>query len=70
MNTEQFELKGDFVVLTSLLKAIGIAATGGHAAMLVVDGEVLVNGEQESRKRRKCRKGDKIEVSGQMIIIV
>ncbi len=70
MNPKEFELNGEFILLTSLLKLIGIAATGGHAGLMVSEGEVIVNEEIESRKRRKCRVGDQIEVNGQIINIV
>ena len=32
--------------------------SGGEAKMFVTDGLVTVNGEPESRKRRKLRSGD------------
>lgn len=41
-----------------------IAQTGGHAKMLVDDGQVLVNGEPELRKRRKLIAGDIVECEG------
>jgi ribosome-associated protein len=46
------------------LKALGIAETGGHAKMIVEDGEVLRNGEVELRKRAKLVPGDVIELEG------
>ena len=70
MTKREFELKGEFIPLTSLLKATGIASTGGHASIMVENGEVKVNEESESRKRRKLRKGDKVETQERIIIIV
>jgi ribosome-associated protein len=70
MSKTEFQLRGEMVLLTSLLKAVGLAATGGHAGLLVEEGEVKVNGEVESRKRRKLYKGDQVKVSEQLIIIV
>jgi ribosome-associated protein len=65
----EFKLKTEYIELTQLLKATGISETGGHAKLMVEDGIVFVNGNQESRKRAKLRPGDVIKVSGETIII-
>jgi len=65
----EFELSSEFIELTKLLKLLRIAETGGHAKILVEDGEVYLNGNQEFRKRAKLRTGDKIEVLGEQILI-
>ncbi len=62
--------KTEFIELLKLLKIQSLAQSGGHAKMIVEDGLVFVNGEQEFRKRRKLRPGDKIEVEGTLIEIV
>ncbi len=56
----------------SLLKASGLAQTGGHAGILIEEEEVLVNGELELRKRRKLIVGDEVLVqeSGMRVLIV
>ena len=58
MNSITFQLKGDYIELIQLLKALGIAQTGGHAKMIVDDGLVERNGEVETRKRAKIVVGD------------
>jgi ribosome-associated protein len=63
----EFQIKGEYIDLLQLFKATGIASTGGVASMMVEDGLVLVNGEVESRKRRKLRPGDEVQVDGQMV---
>lgn len=65
----EFILKDEYIELLKLLKLLRIAQTGGHAKMMVEDGEVIRNGEPEFRKRAKLKKGDVIEISGQKIII-
>jgi ribosome-associated protein len=70
MTNEQFELKTEFIDLLQLLKATGYAATGGEAKMMVEDGLIDVNSEQESRKRRKLRLGDKVNIDGQVLIVL
>jgi ribosome-associated protein len=65
----EFQLKSEYIELLKLLKLLGFAETGGHAKILVEDGEVFLNGQPEFRKRAKLRKGDKIEVLGETIFI-
>ena len=64
-----FKIKGEYIELIALLKATGIAETGGHAKHLVDEGEVQRNGEMETRKRAKLIPGDVIEVLGNTICI-
>lgn len=61
MSTD-FKIEGDYIELIQLLKATGIAQTGGHAKFIVEDGEVIRNGEVEMRKRAKLIPGDEIRV--------
>lgn len=65
----EFKLKSEYIELVKLLKLFGIAETGGHAKIIVENGEVFLNGTQEFRKRAKLRAGDKIEVLGEKISI-
>ena len=50
----------DFIKLDSLLKLCDIAQTGGHAKILVSEGEIEVNGEVCEQRGRKIKPGDKI----------
>jgi|TARA_B100001093_G_scaffold399690_1_gene387203 ribosome-associated protein len=70
MTNEQFGLKTEFIDLLQLLKATGHAATGGEAKMMVQDGLIKVNGELESRKRRKLRLGDEVNIDDQVLILL
>ena len=65
----EFKLTSEYIELVKLLKLLRIAETGGHAKIMVENGEVFLNGEQEFRKRAKLRSGDKIEVLGEKIVI-
>jgi len=66
----EFELTSEYIELIKLLKLIGIAESGSHAKYLVEEGEVLVNGTVEFRKRNKLRKGDVIIALDQTVTIV
>lgn len=60
MTVVTFELRGEFIALNALIKAAGLAGSGGAAKGLVADGAVRVNGEAETRRRRKIRAGDRV----------
>jgi ribosome-associated protein len=55
------EISKEPVELYKILKFEGLVSTGGEAKLLIADGQVLVNGEIETRKRRKIVDGDTIE---------
>ena len=57
-----FELRGDFIPLDALLKATGLAASGGAAKALVADGQVSVDGQTELRKTAKLRAGQVVSL--------
>ena len=54
----------DFIELDKLLKRENLAASGGEARYLIDQGMVQVNGEVETRRRRKCRPGDLVVFAG------
>ena len=64
------ELEADFVALYKILKFEGLTDSGGMAKQVIADGQVSVNGEVETQKRKKIIAGDKIEFSGQFIQVV
>ena len=66
----EFELTEDYIELIKLLKVLQIAENGAMAKTLVENGEVVRNGEPESRKRAKIRKGEVIKVLGQTIKVI
>lgn len=57
-----FQIRGELITLDALLKATGIASSGAHAKQLVSEGAVKVDGEVESRRTRKLRGGELVEV--------
>ncbi|WMJ74716.1 RNA-binding S4 domain-containing protein [Cytophagaceae bacterium ABcell3] len=64
----QFELNThEYIELNKLLKITNLVGTGGEANVLITDGEVLVNGQVETQKRKKLRSGDTVEFDGQTI---
>lgn len=55
------------VELYKILKFEGLVTTGGEAKLLIGDGQVAVNGETETRRRRKIVNGDTIEFRGEKL---
>lgn len=52
----------EFIPLVQLLKVTQVANSGGEAQMLVVEGQVLLNGVVDYRKRAKIRTGDVVSL--------
>ena len=61
------EISKQPVELFKILKFEGMVSSGGEAKLVIADGQVQVNGEVETRKRKKITSGDTIEF-GQDII--
>jgi ribosome-associated protein len=52
------------VTLGAFLKLAGGAATGGHAKLMIQEGDVRVNAVVETRRGRKLVAGDTVGVGG------
>jgi ribosome-associated protein len=53
--------------LGQALKAASLVGSGGEAKVLIQAGEVLVNGEIETRRGRKLHKGDVVEIGDERL---
>ena len=53
--------------LGQALKVAGLVGSGGEAKVLIQAGEVLVNGEVETRRGRKLEEGDVVEVGDERL---
>jgi ribosome-associated protein len=51
------------------LKAAGLVGTGGEAKVLIQAGEVSVNGDVETRRGRRLKEGDVVEVGDERVKI-
>lgn len=69
MEYEKISVKDEFIRLDSALKLASLVATGGHAKIVIQNGEVKVNGEVCTMRGKKLRKGDTAEFDGNGIII-
>lgn len=57
----EVEITTEPVELYKILKFEGLVGSGGQAKGAVASGQVLVNGEVETAKRKKINSGDTIE---------
>jgi ribosome-associated protein len=64
------QLRGEFIELDKLLKATGLADSGGQARALIAAGEVRVDGQVELRKTAKMRAGQIVAFGGQRVRVV
>ncbi len=65
-----FAVRGEYITLDALMKAAGVASTGGEAKARILEGEVRVDGAVETRRGRKLRGGELVEVAGRAIRVV
>lgn len=69
MAIHHFQLQGEFIELNVLLKLLGLAPSGGAAKAMVAEGAVAVDGEIETRTRRKLRCGNSVRVADEEVLI-
>lgn len=60
----------EYIKLDQFLKFVSIAGTGGHAKILITEGQVKVNDQVCTMRGKKLRKDDKIEVDGKTFKII
>jgi ribosome-associated protein len=66
---ETFKIKGEYIQLNQLIKAMAWCANGAEANNLIDQGLVKVNDVVEHRKRNKLVIGSKIEFNKQLVVI-
>ena len=62
-----FQLRGEYIELDKLLKATGLAQSGGRARVMITEGLVQVDGQLESRKTAKIRSGQVVTIGNERI---
>ncbi len=56
----QIKIDSEFIRLDALLKLANAVMTGGHAKIVIQDGDVKVNGEVCTARGKKIRVGDEV----------
>ena len=70
MHEIELPLRGEHIPLDALLKATGLAPSGGTAKQLIAAGEVQVDGQVELRKTCKIRAGQRVTLGDQAVRVV
>ena len=70
MTFKEIKIKEDFIRLDSAMKLGNMVVTGGHAKIVIQNGEVKVNGEICTMRGKKLRAGDKVEFENSGFVIV
>ncbi len=66
---ETIKLRDEFIKLGQALKATGLVESGVDAKMVILDGQVKVNGAVELQRGKKLHAGDVVEYDGETIRI-
>ncbi len=66
---ETIKLREEFIKLGQALKATGLVESGVDAKMVILDGQVKVNGQVELQRGKKLHAGDVVEYDGETIKI-
>lgn len=61
---QSITIKDDFIKLGQAMKLAGLVYNGAEAKDIIIEGEVKVNGETETRRGRKLYKGDIFSYGG------
>jgi ribosome-associated protein len=59
----------EVIRLDQFMKIQGMVGTGGQAKLVIQGGEVLVNGEVETRRKKKLRDGDEVTFNGETLVV-
>jgi ribosome-associated protein len=65
-----FALQGEFITLSDLLKAASLVGSGGLAKLWIQNGEVQVDGQIETRRACKLRRGQSVRAAGVVVRLV
>lgn len=60
----EISIDTEYITLGQFLKTADIIQSGGMAKWFLSEHEIFINGEQDQRRGKKLRSGDKIEIPG------
>ena len=68
--TTEIKIKTPYIELDSFLKFASLVGTGGEAKLVIQGGEVLLNGEVCTMRKKKLYVGDTVSFDGEEFIVV
>lgn len=60
---KDIKIREEFITLGQFIKVIDLISSGGEAKAFLLNNEVIINGETDSRRGRKLYKGDKVMIN-------
>lgn len=66
---QTIKLRDEFIKLGQALKAAGLVSSGVESKIVIINGEVKINGEVETRRGKKLYDGDIVSYNGDDIKI-
>ena len=70
MKTDKITIKTQFIRLDQLLKLSGLVSSGGEAKVLILEGQVSVNGQVCNMRGKKIREGDNVDIEDRGCLLV
>lgn len=67
---QEIKLREEYIKLGQALKAAGVVDSGVTAKLVILDGEVKVNGNVELQRGKKLYDGDIVTALGETIKII
>ena len=68
-NSIPLSITTEFIKLQDALKYANVVYSGGEAKVLILEEQVLVNGEVCTMRGKKLREGDKFTFNGETYVI-
>ncbi len=68
-NIEKVKISTEFIKLDQFLKWLAVVDSGSQAKQVILDGEVKVNDEVETRRGRKIYPEYKVEVFDKIYVV-
>ena len=62
MSLKTLQIKDEYITLGQFIKVMDLISSGGEAKSFLLNNEVIINGEKDSRRGRKLYKGDLVVV--------
>ena len=69
VNETPLAIHTEYIKLQDALKYANVVYSGGEAKQLILDEQVLVNGEVCTMRGKKLREGDKFTFNGETYVI-
>lgn len=68
-NIEKIKISTEFIKLDQFLKWLAVVDSGSQAKQVILDGEVKVNDEVETRRGRKIYPEYKVEIFDKIYVV-